>query len=223
MTGALSTLVVFVGLFATVANAQSDRPLPLDPLTPRELARAGQHCPLRCQSSGIPRRRPKPADWHRIHRREIAARCRHSPTASQPRRTAEALLYRYDTNRGMQALVDIGKGAVIDIAAVPGESVPINKDEVAEAARLALADPRVARLFGDRMPAFRVQMRAPTLEEANQPRIEGYGRLAPRVRIRVITAAASLSFFTSTTSTWQMNRVYVDLISQRVFINGGGR
>jgi hypothetical protein len=224
MTGTISGVLVFVvGLLGAVANAQPDhRPLPLDPLTPRELARADSIV----RSDGRVRAFLAGGRSRLIAIQFLAVKLPRDPPTQdgvQPRRTADALLYRYDTNQGMRALVDIGKGAVIDIAPVPGESVPINNDEVAEAARLALADPRVIRLFGDRMPAFRVQTGPPTREDAGQPRIEGLRTVGATRKDPCYRRRCVVLFFHVDNKYVQMNRVYVDLISQRVLINGGGR
>ncbi|HXI98516.1 MAG TPA: hypothetical protein VNG73_06195 [Gemmatimonadaceae bacterium] len=222
MTAAIGRVVVLFGLLATNANAQPERPLPLDPLTPRELARADSIV----RSDGRVREFLAGGRSRLIAIQFIAVKLLRDPATPdgvQKRRTAQALLYRYDKNQGMQALVDIGKGAVIDIAPIPGESVPINKDEVAEAARLALADPRVVRLFGDRMPAFRVQMGPPTLKEANEPRIEGLRTVGATAKDPCYRLRCVVLFFHVNNHYVQINRVYVDLISQRVFINGAGR
>jgi hypothetical protein len=219
---AIGRVVVLLGLLATGANAQPDRPLPLDPLTPGELARA----------DSIVRSDRRVREFLAGGRSRLIAiqfiavklpRDPAMPDGVQQRRTADALLYRYDTNQGIQALVDIGKGAVMDIAPVPGESVPINKEEVAEAARIALADPRVVRLFGDRMPAFRVQTGPPTLEDAGQPRIEGLRTVGATPNDPCYRRRCVVLFFHVNNHYVQMNRVYVELMSQRVFINGGGR
>lgn len=223
MSRAVSTMVVFVlGLLAAPANAQPDRPLPLDPLTPGELARADSIV----RSDARVREFLAGGRSRLIGIEFIAVKLPRDPSTPdgvQPRRTADALLYRYDTNQGIRVLVDIGKRAVLDIARVPGESVPINRDEVVDAARIALADPRVVRLFGDRMPAFRVPTGAPTLEEADQPRIEGLRTVAASRKDPCYRRRCVVLFFHVNNRYVQMNRVYVDLISERVFIDGGGR
>jgi hypothetical protein len=222
MRAAIGRAVVLFGLLATRANAQPDRTRPLDPLTPGELTRADSIV----RSDGRVREFLAGGRSRLIAIQFIAVKLPRDPATPdgvQQRRTAHALLYRYDKNQGMQALVDIGKGAVIDIAPVPGESVPINKEEVAEAARLALADPRVARLFGERIPAFKVATGSPTRDEANEPRIEGLRTVGATPKDPCYRRRCVLLFFHVNDHYVQMNRVYVELISQRVFINGGGR
>jgi Cu2+-containing amine oxidase len=223
MSGAVSTIVVFVlGLTAAVANAQPDRPLPLDPLTPGELARADS-----VVRSDVRVREFLAGGRSRLIGIEFIAvklpRDPATPDGVQQRRTADALLYRYDTNQGMRALVDIGRGAVLDIASVPGESVPINRDEVAEAARIALADRRVTRLFGDRMPAFRVATGPPTREDADKPIIEGLRTVGATRKDPCYRRRCVVLFFHVNNNYVQMNRVFVDLIGERVFVDGAGR
>ena len=215
-----TTALVLSALLAMAANAQPQRPLPLDPLTPRE--RALTDTILR--ADGRVREFLAGGASRQIGVSFIALK-EQGDSATQngvpSRRAAEALLYRYDINQGLQVLVDIERRAVIDVARVPGESVPINRDEVALAARLALADRRVVRLFGERMPAFRVASGPASLGEINQARIEGLRTIAateddPCYRRRCIGL-----FFRVNNRYVQTNRVVVDLVSQRVFIREG--
>jgi hypothetical protein len=216
----IGTAFLLLVLLGAAANAQPERPLPLDPLTPRERALtdtiARSDARVREFLAGGASR-PIGVDFIAVKEQRDSDTRNDLPS----RRTAEALFYRYDTNQGLQVLVDIERRAVIDIARVPGESVPINGDEVALAARLALADRRVVRLFGERMPAFRVASGPASLAEINQPRIEGLRTIAatqddPCYRRRCIGL-----FFRVNNRYVQSNRVVVDLVSQRVFIREG--
>ena len=215
-----TTAVLVLVLSAAVAKAQPDRPLPLDPLTPGERAltdtivRADAR--VREFLAGGPSRQIN-VDFIAVKTPRDSAMRDEVPS----RRTAEALLYRYDTNQGILVLVDIGRRAVTDIARVPGESVGINSDEVAQAARLALADRRVVRLFGDRMPAFKVASGPATLAESDQPRIEGLRTIGATPEDPCYRRRCVVLFFRINNRYVQMNRVVVDLISQRVIIREG--
>jgi hypothetical protein len=215
-----TTALVILVLSAGAAKAQPDRPLPLDPLTAEE----------RALTDTIVRADAKVREFlaggrsRLINVDFIAVKTpRDSSTRDEvpSRRTAEALLYRYDTNQGIRVLVDIGRRAVMDIARIPGESVPINSDEVAQAAKIALADRRVVQLFGGRMPGFRVATGPATLEESDQPRIEGLRTIGVTPEDPCYRRRCVVLFFRVNNRYVQMNRVFVDLISQRVIIREG--
>ena len=215
------TMILVLALSAGVAKAQPDRPLPLDPLTAQERALTDtivrSDARVREFLAGGPNRLIN-IDFIAVKTpRESATRDEVPPS----RRTAEAVLYRYDTNQGILVLVDIGRRVVTDIARVPGESVPINNDEVAQAAKLALADRRVIQLFGGRMPAFRVATGPATEAETDQPRIEGLRTIGATPEDPCYRRRCVVLFFRVNNRYVQMNRVFVDLISQRVIIREG--
>ena len=212
-------MLLTIGLFAPSLGAQPDRPLPLDPLTPRERALADTvvraDARVREFLAGGQSRLIN-IDFISVKLAGDSAIQDNVPS----RRTAEALLYRYDLNQGLRVLVDVGRRTIIEVARVPGESVPINGDEVEQAARLALRDPQVVRLFGGRVPAFRVPS-SPAMLAGDQPRIEGLRTIGatrddPCYRRRCIVL-----FFFVDNQYVQVNRVFVDLNSQRVFIREG--
>jgi Cu2+-containing amine oxidase len=216
-----ATALVILVFSAGIANAQPERPLPLDPLTLSE----------RASADSIVRSDPRVREFlaggpsRLINLDFIAVKTpRESEMRTEvppSRRTAEALLYRYDTNQGIRVLVDFERRAVTDLVRIPGESVPINNEEVAQAAKIALADRRVIQLFGGRMPAFRVATGPATLEEANQPRIEGLRTIGVTAEDPCYRRRCVVLFFRVNNQYVQMNRVFVDLISQRVIIREG--
>lgn len=215
-----TTAVLVLVLSAGEARAQPDRPLPLDPLTARERALTDTIV----RADGRVREFLAGGPSRMINVDFIAVKSLGDSAARDEvprRRTAEVLLYRYDSNQGIRVLVDIGRRSVTDVVRVPGESVPINSEEVAQAARLALADPRVARLFGDRMPAFRVASGPATLGESEQPRIEGLRTIGATPADPCYRRRCVVLFFRVNNHYVQMNRVFVDLISQRVIIREG--
>jgi Cu2+-containing amine oxidase len=216
-----ATALVILVLSAGAAKAQPERPLPLDPLTASE----------RALTDTIVRSDPRVREFlaggpsRLINIDFIAVKTpRESETRNEvppTRRTAEALLYRYDTNQGIRVLVDIGRRAVTDLVRIPGESVPINNDEVALAAKIALADRRVIQLFGGRMPEFRVATGPATLEDGDKPRIEGLRTIGVTADDPCYRRRCVVLFFRVNNRYVQMNRVFVDLISQRVIIREG--
>jgi Cu2+-containing amine oxidase len=215
-----ATALIILVFSAGVAKAQPERPLPLDPLTASE----------RALTDTIVRSDPRVREFlaggpsRLINVDFIAVKTpRESDVRNEvpSRRTAEALLYRYDTNQGIRVLVDIERRAVTEMVRIPGESVPINSDEVAQAAKIALADRRVIQLFGGRMPEFRVATGPATLAEADQPRIEGLRTIGVTAEDPCFRRRCVVLFFRVNNHYVQMNRVFVDLISQRVIIREG--
>ncbi|MEO7682800.1 MAG: hypothetical protein ABIU86_02590 [Gemmatimonadaceae bacterium] len=211
-----ATLVLFPGK----GNAQ-DTPLPLDPLTTRErvLADTVATTDSRVQDFlGAGRAR-------RINVSFVAPkRTGETDSMGAPgRRHAEVMFYNYDRHQGMMALVDINARRVIEVARIPGRSVPINSDEVADAARLALADPRVVRLFGGRMPPFRVATRPSTRANADSARIEGLRTLGATPADQCYRHRCIVLFFRVNNRYVQMNRVVVDMTTQQVLIWGAER
>jgi hypothetical protein len=218
----LPAVIALVIALSRVGVAQPERPLPLDPLTPAE----------RAVADSVVRVDPRLREFMSAGPSRvigidfIAAKDERGADARSDlptRRTAEALLYRYDLDQGLSALIDLERRGVIQTARIPGESVPINKDEVAAAAKLALADPRVARLFGDRMPPFRVATGPATLEETNQPRIEGLRTVGATRDDPCYRGRCVVLFFRVNNQYVQVNRVTVDLRSRRVLIQEGER
>jgi hypothetical protein len=217
-----ATALLVLGLMSSMAQAQRDRPLPLDPLTPRE--RALTDSIIRSDAKvreflGSGRSRLINVDFIAVKDGNSLSGRDELPT----RRTSNALLYRYDTNQGIRVLVDIAGRRVIDIARIPGASVPINTDEVTEAARLALADRRVVALFGYRMPPFSVARRPETRADVDKPRIEGLQVSAPNDKDPCYQRRCVGLLFRVNNRYVHTGRVFVDLMSERVFVREGVR
>ncbi len=73
------------------------------------------------------------------------------PSSKEPKdigRHAEVVYYRFDGDRGVRALVDLRRRAVVDVAELDGDVVPLTRDDVSEALRLAIADPELRRVLG---------------------------------------------------------------------------
>jgi hypothetical protein len=206
---------------ATGLKAQN-APLPLDPLTPQErelaatIARAN---PTVREFLGAGRSRQINVGFIAV---KLAGES--DPQSDIPsRRQAEVLLYNYDREQGLRVLVDLAARKVSDVVRVPGQSVPINSDEVALAAGLAVADQRVISLFGDRMPAFRVATHPAARDELQLPRIEGLRIVEGRRSDPCYRHRCIMLFFRVDNRYVQMNRVTVDLTTQKVLVREGGR
>jgi len=221
ITGSAVALVVTLVLTAGETKAQN-APLPLDPLTERE----------RVLADTIARADPRVREFleagrsRQINVSFIAVK-RAGETDSQSdlpgRRHAEVLFYNYDRNQGVMVLVDLRARTVADVARIPGRSVPINSDEVALAARLALADQRVVRMFGGRLPRFRVATGPATLANADSARIEGLRTLGATPADPCLLHRCIVLFFRVNNRYVQMNRVVVDVTTQQVLVREGGR
>jgi hypothetical protein len=211
-------------MFAATALAQPAGPLPLDPLTPaeRELAtRLAESDPRVKELLGSRSRR--------VYTEFIAVKRGEGPTTGVARpaeappagRFADVLFIRYDTNVGVRVLVDLEAQRVIEVARVSGKSVPINSDEVQEAARLALADARVVRLLGDQANTFRVATGPATVRETAENRIEGLRTLGTVGGDPCSDHRCIVLFFRQANHYIRLNQVVVDLTTQRVIVQGG--
>lgn len=219
MANAARAVLLAAVLIIAPAVARAQGPLPLDPLTPQERAVADSAAtsdPRVREFIGAGRSR-------QIHLDFISAKSGARGEDVPPTRHAEVLFYNYDRDLGVLALVDLSRRRVVDVARVPGKSVPINSDEVADAARLALADPRVARLFGGQMPSFRVATKAASREELGTPRIEGLRLVGGAANDPCTRHRCVMLFFRVDNRYVQMNRVAVDLTAQQVLIREGER
>jgi hypothetical protein len=188
-------------LIAASALAQrppEGRPLPLDPLTPAEREAAARI------ADGDPRVRELLGGGRtrRIYVEFIAPKglVAGADPDMPAGRYAEVVYVRYDTNSGVRALVEFANGRVADVARVSSRGIPINSDEVEEAARIALADSRVARLLGESAGRFHVARGPASLQEVNDARIEGLRTLRERNRYT------------------HLNEVVVDLNAQRALV-----
>lgn len=208
-----------LSLLSAVAAAQG--PLPLDPLTPRERALADSIARADPRIRDVVGRggRLIYVDFLAVKQPQRVPGVEEAP----PRRSAEVLFYLPDRDQGVRALVDLEQRRVVDQAAVPGQSVPLSAEEVQTAARLALADQRVIRLFGGRMPAFRVATGPATLADTGAARIEGLRTVAASRTDPCYGRRCVVLFFRVANRYVQMNRVIVDLTGQRVLIQEGAR
>jgi hypothetical protein len=210
---------VMLSLLSAVGGAQA--PLPLDPLTPGEQALADT------VARADPRVREMLGRGSRLVYVEFLAlkEPQRAPGAEEapPRRSAEVLFYVPERDQGVRVLVDLAARRVVEQAPVPGQSVPLSAEEVAAAARLALADQRVVQLFGGRMPAFRVATAPATRASADSARIEGLRTVGATPRDPCYRRRCVALFFRVGNRYVHMNRVIVDLTGQRVIVQEGER
>jgi hypothetical protein len=81
---------------------------------------------------------------------------RREPERSNPGRCAAVLFYRYDTDQGINVVVDLNERSVEDITRLEGRGVPLALEEVAQAFTVALLNKRVRDLLGPKANEFRV-------------------------------------------------------------------
>ncbi len=222
MTPKARRLAVFAVLLTVVSGTArpQEPPLPLDPLTEQERDIATR---LVREDARV-KEALGPGPTRLIYVDFIAIKSpadSNSPAEQPPRRRVDALFYRYDKNIGIRALVDLERRAVVDVVRVSGNSVPINVEEVEEAARLARADPRVARLVGERLSQFRVATRSASADDLRADRIEGLRTLGTSPEDPCTRHRCVVLFFRSNNRYEFMNRVVVDLTSQKVQVREG--
>ena len=86
-------------------------------------------------------------------------------------RYAEVIFLRYEREAGVRAIVDLTKQSVIEVTQIAADQVPLTETDLAEAARLALADPEVSRALGADASRFRPESSA---ERTKTPQAEQY-------------------------------------------------
>jgi hypothetical protein len=212
-------------LFSFSLNAQIDRrpvpeprvPLPLDPLTAVETARAEEVA----RGNGAAKEFLAKGRSRLIYVQYIAVK--RDPKITEPSgRFADVLFYRYPDDMGLRLLVDLEAGAAVDVANVRGRSVPLAAAEVEEAARLALAQGEVVRLLGENAGSFRAATGPATREQLNDNRIEALRTLGSTPDDPCTRERCVVLFFRSHNRYIAMNQVVVDLTTGRVTVNREG-
>jgi hypothetical protein len=207
-------------LAATLSAQPPDKPRPLDPLTPRE----------RVLADSVARSDPRLRD---LIGREAPVLVDVGFIAGKPRRAigdgdaevarqAAVQYFLRARNTGVTALVDLATAKVLDVTRVRGADVPLAEEEVTRAARLALADERVRKLFDGRMPEFRLQRAAGEATDTASTRIDGIRLMGPPGDRCAIRRCVAL-FFRVDNSYVQLGRVVVDLLNDSVMVKEGAR
>lgn len=168
----LCLLAVIAGACATTtydhpALPGTVGPLPLDPITPAEAARAQEIA----RSDDRTRQLLGP-EARLVYVLSIAPK--RTPSDDEPRgRHADLLYIRNDNEFGVRVLVDLVAGRVVDQARVPASSVPLGRSDVAEALRIAVESPELRELLGARASEFHVLSGPLTQEAATSDFVEG--------------------------------------------------
>jgi hypothetical protein len=151
----------------------SPQELPLDPLTPEEIELAAQiaSADQRVQKElGSGRRQLIRVQFLAL-KTGIDLKTGQEQKPLNVGRSAAVLFYRYDTNQGIHAVVDLRQKSVGNISRLEGRAVPLAIAEVEEAFALALLDKRVRILLGSKANEFRVAQPSAVQKPANS--VEG--------------------------------------------------
>jgi hypothetical protein len=152
--------------------------LPLDPLTPDEIAlaeRVANSDPRVRQELGSGRSQLIRVQFLAPKGFESNGTTAITPPAKTAR-LASVLFYRYDTDQGISAVVDLTAGTVNDVTVLDGRGVPLAQIEVTQAFALALLDRRVKALLGPHASEFENASAANS--GTGQNRVEGHRVLA---------------------------------------------
>ncbi len=152
---------------AALAQQPGAPPLPLDPITPGERETA-----LKLAQSDSRVRERLGQSYRLVYVNSIAVKL--TQKDDEPHgRYADVLYVRRDNDVGVRALVDLTAGRVVDIAIIGAPKVPLGIADVEDALRIALEDPNLRGLLGDRAGSFHVLNGPVTRENANSDFVEG--------------------------------------------------
>ena len=151
----MNTLGRAVALAAALSSPLfAQAPLPGDPLTPEEARTIVRVATEYARAKGfgadlvlvaVDLAGDKPEGTHAV---EI--------TPEVAGRRGEVLFFGYEKNEGVRVVVDLARNDAVNIARIPAQAVPIGREEVERAAKLALADAEVARILGGNAARFQV-------------------------------------------------------------------
>ena len=161
--------IAFLLVFPALGTAQPTPrpPLPLDPITRQETGEA-----QRIALADAKLRETLGTEPRLVYALSIAPKLR--PEDDEPRgRHADLLYIRTDNQAGVRVLVDLVGKRVVQFERVVASSVPLGRNDVAEALRIATADAGAQKLVGARLQEFRVLEGPLTRETANGNYVEG--------------------------------------------------
>lgn len=145
-----------VALIVALASPLMAQPAPSDPLTAEETQRLVRVGTEFAQSrDGLGRANFALVGTEVVDHKPDRTASGRDITPEQAGRYGSVLFYRYDRNEGVRVLVDLVRNAGVEVTPIPARSMPIGREEVERASRLALADASVARVLGD-VAGFRV-------------------------------------------------------------------
>jgi Cu2+-containing amine oxidase len=152
----VAAIPLLVSILPVALLAQ--RPRPLDPLTPEEtqiavrVARADSS--VRQLLGGG--RSVLGAVYFLATKPEVDSARAAEIRDPRPQRTAVVMFYVYEGNYGVRALVELPQARISRVDRVQEEPIPMAPEEVAEARRLALADPALRDRLG-RAERYRIE------------------------------------------------------------------
>ncbi|HEX7830567.1 MAG TPA: hypothetical protein VF787_12980 [Thermoanaerobaculia bacterium] len=201
-----------------IALAQ-DRPLPLDPLTPREVASAGDIAMKDQRVIAFAGEQPRVIYVHFISPKQ--SREDGEPTG----RFAEVVVHNDRESGGARVLVDLGRGAVVDATRLTERNVPIGPSDIEMAATLARESSAVQRILGSADAARKFQVaRRGVARNLREDAIEGVADRGVDPDDPCTTHRCVTLFFRSGGQYIAINQVTVDLTARRVYTRGeGGR
>lgn len=151
----------------------SQQALPLDPLTPEEIKTAAH------MASADPRVKKALGRGRQqlIQIQFLAVKAggdsktRPEQEPLKPGRYAAVLFYRYDTDEGVNVVVDLTERSIGDITRLEGKAVPLALEEIRRAFALALLNGQVKALLGPKANEFEVA--GLSTGDSPQNRVEG--------------------------------------------------
>jgi Cu2+-containing amine oxidase len=163
--------VLLLGLCPMATIAQPDRPLPLDPLTPREveLAQRVSRADGRIREMVGQRKSVIGATYFLALKPDTLDVRVERPRDPVPIRAALVLIYVYDGDYGVSGLVDLSRSTVLKVERLENEPVPFAAEEINTAQQLALRDPRVRQAIGPAAAESRIEWLGVTAVDERDP------------------------------------------------------
>lgn len=124
-------------------------PAPADPLTAAERARAAEIANRVLRERGLLRAETSALVGVELANAKTRAIADRAIEPADVRRQALVTFFRYDSNDGLMALVDLPEGNVAATETAPPQAVPLGAAEVQAAVSLAFAHERVRAILGD--------------------------------------------------------------------------
>lgn len=212
------TAALMIALTSALMAQPPPRPLPSDPLSAEETPRLVRVATEFAQSrEGLGRENFVLVGTEVVDYKPPQTDPRHVITPEDAGRYGSVLFFRYDKNAGVRVLVDLVRNAGVEVTTIPARAMPIGREEVERAARLALADPVVGRFLGAGASRFRVA--EPGSDEENT--VEGLRVIAPRGDDPCSTHRCVDVFFRRGGYYVTGQRVTVDLTSSTVRVSRG--
>jgi len=162
---------LLLGLCPMAAIAQPERPLPLDPLTPREveLAQRVSRADGRIREMVGQRKSVIGATYFLALKPDTLDVRVERPRDPEPIRAALVLIYVYDGDYGVSGLVDLSRSTVLKVERLENEPIPFASEEITAAQQLALRDPRLRQAIGPAAAESRIEWLGVTATDERDP------------------------------------------------------